>query len=110
MNNKRSIPGYKDENGCYVKEPSLTASPPINDSALSFVPDPEASLDDLLKRQLTALDRVTRQLTLKSVTGMSKDEIQSLATIIKLTMELKVKENELLDSLDDDALIKMVEA
>ncbi len=65
------------------------------------------SLDDMLRRQLTALGRVTAQLTKRATTEtMTKDEIQSLATCIKVTMELKAKENELLDGLSDEELAK----
>lgn len=100
MSNKRSIPGYKDENGCYVKASEVL---PVD----IFSPTPDVSLDDILKRQLTALDRVTRQLTTKSSTGaMSKDEIQSLATVLKITMELKIREKEVLDDMDDEDLKK----
>lgn len=66
------------------------------------------SLDDILERQLLALHRVTRQLTLTSATGaMTKDEIMSLATCIKITMDLKARENELLEALSDEDLEKV---
>ncbi len=106
MSGKRTIitPTWpKDENGMYIKEePPKTAAPP---PALTVQ---DVLLDDILKRQLTALSRVTRQLVLSATAGyMTKDEIQSLATCIKVTMELKMKENELLEALTDEDLEKI---
>ena len=70
----------------------------------------EVSLDAILDRQLLALHRVTKQLASLSVSGqMTKDEIQSLATCIRVTMDLKAKEKELLDKMSDDDLEKVAD-
>jgi len=69
----------------------------------------EISLESILNRQLHILNRVTKQLSLSSSSGLTKDEIQSLATCIRLTMDLKAKENELLDQLSDEELEKLKE-
>lgn len=103
---KRSIPGLKDEHGVYVNAPVKEP-----EQVKVQAPDPDLSLDDILKRQLLALNRVTVQLTTRSASGdMTKDEIQSLATCIKVTLELKAKENELLDTLSDEELEKAANA
>lgn len=65
------------------------------------------SLDSILDRQLLALHRVTKQLVRLSNGQMTKDEIQSLATCIRITMELKAKEKELLDTMSDEDLEKV---
>lgn len=67
----------------------------------------EISLDSILNRQLHILNRVTKQLSLSSSSGLTKDEIQSLATCIRITMDLKAKENELLDQMSDEELEKL---
>lgn len=103
---KRSIPGLKDSTGAYCPpEGAKKDTPRVSAPAV----DPDLSLDDILKRQLTALNRITIQLTTRSASGdMTKDEIQSLATCIKVTLELKAKESELLDDLTDEELYKAV--
>lgn len=67
------------------------------------------TLDELLSKQLAALDKITNQLVIAAGTGnATKDEIQSLATCIKLTMDLKVKENEILENLSDEDLTNII--
>lgn len=67
----------------------------------------DISLDDILKKQLQALYRVTKQLARNSVGVMTKDDIQSLAVCIRVTMDLKAKENDLLDKLTDEELARL---
>lgn len=101
----RSIPpnqggSTKDGNGAYL--PPQPALPPEQ-------PPSDIDLKDVLDRQLLILWRVTQQLARASATELSKDQIQSLATCIKITMELKAKENELLERLspeESEALLK----
>ena len=89
--------GLKDEHGQYLK-PEVVKEPPLS-----------GSLDDILNRQLLALERVTRQLVARSTEGnMTRDEIQSLATVIKVTVELKEHEKELIDELSDAELEKFI--
>lgn len=88
----------KDLNGLYEKE---TPTPKPIEVPLS------GSLDDILHRQLCALERVTRQLVTRSSSGtMTKDEIQSLATCIKITLELKSVEGDILEGMTDEELEK----
>ncbi len=107
----RRIPGsVKDDNGFYQKAPKREpeAVPPSSDpappSSSYAIHRTSRGLDDILNQQLLALENATQQLCIKSVTGLNKDEIQSLATLTKLTMELKAKENTMLDALSEDAL------
>lgn len=79
-----------------------------------YVPDapprkPTCTLDEILDMQMRALEEVTVQMLGKARGIMSKDDIQGLATIIKVTLDLKTKEKSLLDDLSDeelDALLK----
>lgn len=66
----------------------------------------DLSIDNILKSQLKLLKRITRQLghAAFSGQGLNRDEIQSLATIMRLTLDLKAKEKELLDGLTDEEL------
>lgn len=72
-------------------------------------PVEELSLDNILKRQLEALDQVTTQLLAKSKGFMTKDEIHSLATCIKITLDLKSREESFLAELSDEDLAQAVE-
>ena len=72
-------------------------------------PVEELSLDSILRRQMEALDQTTTQLLHKSKGIMTKDDIQSLATCIKITLELKAKEAALLADISDEDLAKSVE-
>ncbi len=87
----RPLPGIKDAEGAYTK-----------------VESPSISIDSILANQLEALARVSKQLLQQSKGFvLSKDEIQSLATCIKVTMDLKARENELLEGLSDEDLEKL---
>jgi hypothetical protein len=65
----------------------------------------DISFDSILARNLQSLDAVTTQLqaSAKNLT-MSKDEIQALASVIKLTMELKAMEAEFLEGMTEEQL------
>lgn len=93
------IDNEKDASGAYTKSPAPSPEPqPV-------VAD--LSLDAILNKQLLALERVTKQLLISASGGaMSNAEIQSLATCIRTTLELKAKEKELLDFLSDEELEK----
>lgn len=96
--------------------------PPIDDNKALIVdraletkkaPKPstivDISIDSILSKQLLALERVTKQLVFRSTSGeMTRDEIQSLATCIKITLDLKSGEKDLLDSLSDEELEEAV--
>ncbi len=101
---KRSIPGAtKDAQGMYTP----VAAPLKTEDAPSVAPPSptlDINLDKILEKQLTALDRATSFILAKCSSNPTKDDIQSLATCLKLTMELKTKEKEMLDELTDEDL------
>lgn len=108
----RKIPGStKDENGIYqtLNKPSSTESTSHNtEDALPYAPT--KSIEAILKQQLAGLQRLTQILVgdiCKQI--VTKDTAQQLSTLIKLTMELKGKENELLDNLSDEELKTLAE-
>ena len=73
------------------------------------LPEP-GGLDDILKRQLVGLARLTQHIVTEiSIGTITKDTPQQLATCIKITMELKSKERELLQDLTDEELEKKLE-
>jgi len=61
---------------------------------------------------LLLLFRETRALLIESAKGekLSKDSSQAMRENMKLIMELKKKEKELLETLTDDEIAKMIEA
>ena len=86
----------------------------LKDEKVSFLEHPDdrkgidVSLDDILGRQLLALSRVTRQLLGRSTScDMTKGEIESLASCIEITLKLKAKEKDLLDSMSTEELEKI---
>ncbi len=62
-------------------------------------------LDEILEIQIEGLARLT-QLIVQEITGRNytKDTAQQLAICIKVTMELKAKEKDLLDKLSEGEL------
>jgi hypothetical protein len=96
---RKIVNGIKDSNGAYL--PQEPASKPAPEKPV------DTNLDNMLYLQLETLARATGALHGASYRGLTKDEIQSLNTCIKLTMELKAKEKELLDNLTDEELEKL---
>jgi|SRR5579859_6734086 len=90
----------KDENGQYLPLP--ISKPPKKHR------DPKASdisLDDLMDKHLLLLYRETRMLLEESSGGkLSKDSANSMRENMKLIVELKKKEKELLDNLSNEEL------
>lgn len=102
MENKRSIPtGTKDENGIYHPSKVETRSPDVPNA-------PRGTLDSILQQQLAGLERLT-SIIVRAITAgdITKDTAQQLATMVKITMDLKAKENELLDSMSNEELEKL---
>lgn len=100
---KKIIPGYKDESGSYVKEPTPPAPISNSDPKISDI-----SLDDLLDKHLLILFRETKNLLMESSSGkLNKDNSQCMRDNIKLLIELKKKEKELLDALSDEDLERL---
>lgn len=102
-----SSSSQKDRHGAYLPADPVPSTPNEGD----VTPKRGLSLGEILDRQVLALERASIQLLRASsdASGLSKDQIQSLATCIKVTMELKVKENELLDNMSTEDLLKITE-
>lgn len=83
--------GTKDDNGAFLPAKKLPTISTVD-------------LGDMLTKQLLALHWATHHLLTKAPVGLTKDDIQSLATCIKVTSELKGKQKELMDDLDDSEL------
>lgn len=66
------------------------------------------SLDDLLGKHLLLLYRETRSLMMESANGekLSKESAQCLRDNLKLLLELKMREKDILEDLSDEELEK----
>ena len=97
----------KDENGSYLPSHSMPAKPEIKDPLKSDI-----SLTDLMDSHLLLLYRETRALLLESATGgkLNKDSALSMRENLKLIMELRKKEKELLESMSDEEIKALIEA
>lgn len=96
-----SSAGVKDDQGAFVK-----VGPQPEPPAPRFKRS-ETDLEEMLNGQILALGRTTKALLERSVAGLNKDEVASLATCIKLTLELREKEKALLNDMSDDELAKI---
>lgn len=82
--------------------------------ALKRYKDPKAadiSLKDLIDKHLLLMYRETKALLTESSTGakLSKDSALCVRDNLKLLMELKKKEKDVLDALSDEDLQKLIE-
>lgn len=94
--------GIKDENGHYVpSQPASKVADPIPS---------DINLSDLLNKHLLILYRETRSLLEETATGksLSKDRAHSMRENIKLLMDLIKKEKQLLESLPEEELKKLL--
>ncbi len=98
----KKIPGMlKDENGIYVKEP---VSRPAPDQ-----PDPDLSIDGLLKKGLLGIDRSLKYILEEITAGkVDRETTGVLKDCMTMLHELKKKEKEILDSLSDEELEKLI--
>lgn len=72
---------------------------------------PKGTLEDILQRQLAGLELLTEHLVTAIKGGdIHKDTAQQLATCIKITMDLKAKENEMLDNMSDEELRRLAKS
>lgn len=99
---KRIVPGaVKDDKGIYIKQ---MPSKPETDIKVTDI-----SLDDLIGKYYLILHRETKNLLIESAAGkLDKDSSQCMRDNIKLLLELKKKEKELLESLTDEELKDIV--
>lgn len=102
---KKSIPGYKDDNGIFSKAPT----PPVPPVSLIEVDESEVSLDDIARRIVSALNRATKHLLEQITAGdVSREVIGALKDCEAMHRELAKKEKEFLDNASDEQLQKMV--
>lgn len=98
----KTIPGMlKDENGMFVKvEKALEKKP---------VPEPDASIDDMLKQGMTLIQRSLKTLGALITAGeVDRETIGCLKDCMTMLHELKKKEQELLNSMSDEELEKEI--
>lgn len=102
---KRFIPGgVKDENGIYLPLPKPPTVVPT-----SSTPDPDVSLDDIGKRIIVAMDRATKVLLSKiSADDVSRETIGALKDCQIMYKDLRKDEKDLLESLSDEDLEKLI--
>jgi hypothetical protein len=93
----------------YIHPDQLKEKEPVKVQA----PDPaiiDISLDDLLGKSLLILYREIRNLLIESSGGkLDKDSSQNLRDYIKLLNELKTKEKDVLNTLSDEELEKLLQ-
>lgn len=104
---KRVIISAKDATGAYIPVKELVKESPAPPSIeiKDTVGNIDNDLDEILLAQITALARMTKivatEIANKTTT---KDTPNQLSTLVKITIELKSKQKELLDALEDDEL------
>jgi hypothetical protein len=96
----------KDENGIYL--PPVMVSPPKKKRVRDPKPA-DISLSDLMDKYLLLLYRETKHLLRESVSDgkLSKDSSHCMRENVRLIIDLKKKEKELLDSLSAEELDKL---
>ena len=98
---RKIVQGVKDESGSYIKETPVSV-------AVEDVTVVDLSLDSFMEKYLHLLHRETKALFLEAAQGkLSRDSSQSMRDNLKLIMELKKQEKQLLDNLTDDELKKL---
>lgn len=110
---KKVIPGYKNENGVYIKEPKAESEPHPEGttppySQKSLIPA-DLSIDDLMKSGLENIWGIMRAIKVDVGTGLpSRETVQNLKDVMTMLHELKKKEKELLDNLSDEELEELL--
>lgn len=100
---KKSVPGYKNKDGSYIQEPK--PAPVAVEVTSAPVPDPELSIDELLRRGLLTIDRVMK-ITLMNVSGSgpTRNDVANLKDCMSILQDLKKNEKEILDKMTDEEL------
>lgn len=93
----------KDSNGIYLPpEPT----PPRAQVEVS----PDLSIDKMLFRILTTIDRILQSLTYQATHGtFDRETIQNLKDCTSILLEFKKKEAEILDDMSEEQLEAMVQ-
>ncbi len=100
------IPGMvRNEEGILQKAPGETLVPSLSIAQPSI----DVSIDDLLKKGLLGIERAIKHL-LESITAgnVDREVIGCLKDCMTMLHELKRKEKEILDSLTDEQLDKLL--
>jgi hypothetical protein len=98
------IPGYKDENGMFVKQPK--AVEPVVDK---HEEPGDISIDALMGRGLKCLWALIRHLEV-DVQHPTRETVQNLKDVMAILKELKKDEKDFLESLSDEELLKLKNA
>lgn len=108
---KKAIPGYKNENGVYVKEPKKELEDNLPEAlapSKSLIPA-EISIDDLMRSGLENIWGIMRAIKVDVGTGIpSRETVQNLKDVMAMLKELKKEERDLLESMSDEELDKLV--
>lgn len=98
------IPGIiKDDNGMYLKQEF--PKPPVKDV------DPDLSIDGLLKKGLLGIDRSLKYILEEITAGkVDRETTGVLKDCMTMLHELKKKEQEILENLDDDQVEKLIKS
>lgn len=99
----KTIPGMiKDDSGMYVKAV-------VKEPEKKPVPEPALSLDDMLKQGMTLIQRSLKTLGSTISSGVvDRETIGCLKDCMTMLHELKKKEDEILNSLSDEDIEKLL--
>jgi len=104
---KRSIPGYKNEDGQYVPIPLPISAVGRVGRTVEESPNPDVSLDEIGKRIIIAMDRATRQLLTSISSGdVSREVIGALKDCQSMYKDLRKDEKEILEGMSDEDIEK----
>lgn len=108
MTTKRIIPGFKNDNGVYVREPAKNEPAPLTSPQATpkeTIKDDDISIDELFKRGLLAIHRLMSLINQEIVMGMpERDTVANLKDCMSMLETLKKREQDLLDKMSDDEL------
>lgn len=101
------IISQKDDNGAYLPSGLV---PPTKAKRIREPSPSGINLSSLMDKHLLLLYRETKHLLTESASGgkLSKDSSYAMRENLKLIMDLKKKEKELLDNLSNEDLAKLI--
>lgn len=107
---KRIIPGYKNVDGHYIKEPVATV--PLAPQALKeILTEGDVSIDDLFKKGLLAIHRLMSLINQEILIGMpERDTVANLKDCMAMLEALKKREQDLIEKMSDEELEEYTKA
>ncbi len=98
----------KDENGAFLPSHLI---PQPKKRRIRAPKAADINLSNLMDKHLLLLYRETKALMIESAKGnkLSKDSALAMRENLKLIMDLKKKEKDMLDNLSDEELSKLIE-